>query len=58
MKIFSNSAVGMTADIISGMYEGEWGTIQHFDGECYHVALWGDLNTILVFEPYELHIRR
>lgn len=40
-------------------YDGEltdWGIIVGYDGEYYHIALFGDKNTILVFERNEIRI--
>lgn len=49
---------GKQVDIKTGMYKGEWGVITLYDGEYFHVALWGDTNTCLVFTRNEITIRR
>lgn len=43
--------------IKEGIYRGEWGTVRMFDGEYYHVALWGG-DDCLVFYRDEIRVPR
>lgn len=40
------------------IYFGEWGTIKHFDGEYYHVAIADGTNCLVVFARDEIRIPR
>ena len=35
----------------------EWGIVQMFDGDNYHVALWNDENSVLIFNRSELIVK-
>ena len=48
--------IGRTATIKARPWE--WGTIVDFDGEYYHVAIYGDTSTALVFTRDEIRISR
>lgn len=37
---------------------GDWGTVKDFDGEYYHIAIFNDDRTILVFARNEFKVRR
>lgn len=36
---------------------GEWGIVTHFDGELYHVAMYGGTECQLVFSRNELKLK-
>ena len=47
--------IGKEATIKVGPYKGEWGIIQYYDGDFFHIALWGG-DDALIFEPHEIKI--
>lgn len=57
MASYSDNVNGRYVDILEGMYADEWGIVQAYDGEYYYVALWGDTDSILCFEPNEIMFR-
>lgn len=40
------------------IYYGEWGIIQHYDGECYHIAIADGKDSLPIFERDEIRIPR
>lgn len=56
MKKIKNITEGMRVEIISkeSTYYGEWGIVRYIDGYDYHVALWNDPNSALVFDREEI----
>lgn len=36
----------------------EWGTVVNYDGNYYHVAIFGDTENVAIFERSELYIPR
>ena len=50
--------IGKYENIIDGDYRGEWGIIQYYDGECYHIAIAGDTSSLPVFLRNEFRIVR
>lgn len=53
----NENLVGRVAVIKTGCYAGDWGVIKHYDGELFHLALWGGLD-MLVYDRSEITIRR
>lgn len=45
-------------DIKSGFHKGDWGVVKHYDGEYYHVAMFGDPNDCPVFDRSELKVSK
>lgn len=55
-RMINNLSIGDKVYICNGLYKNEWGTIVDYDGEYYDVAIWGDSDAVLVFEPEELEL--
>lgn len=45
-------------DIKSGFHKGDWGVVKLYDGECYHVAMFGDPDDCPIFDRDELKVRK
>jgi hypothetical protein len=39
---------------IGSPYAGEWGIIRYYDGQDYHVGLWGSDNETIIFNKKEI----
>ena len=50
--------VDTIVDIKSGFHAGDWGVVKYYDGEYYHVAMFGDPNDCPVFDRSELKVRK
>ena len=50
--------IGTIVDIKSGFHRGDWGLVKYYDGECYHVAMFGDLDDCPIFDKDELKVRK
>ena len=55
--ISPSSNTGREATIKVGPCRGEWGIIKDYDGEFYHIALWGGDDSLLIFEPSEVKVK-
>lgn len=55
-----NNLIGKTVTIKckDSIYNGEWGVIKHFDGEFFHIALWNDEDSMLIFYRSEFKVSR
>lgn len=43
--------IGQKVYLTTKYYQGVWGVIKYYDGEHYHVAVWGDpTHTIMLYE--------
>ena len=51
----AQSYIGRRVEIKSS---GDWGIIRAFDGVHYHVGIFGDTETLLIFERDEIVITR
>lgn len=40
------------------VYFGEWGIIDHFDGECYHIKIAEGSDSVPVFDRDQFRVRR
>lgn len=54
----SSDLIGKEATIKTGIHKGDWGIIKFYDGEYYHIAIFGDKNDCPVFTRDEIKIKR
>ena len=57
---FKSKLIGKHCNIkdnIDSMWAGEWGIIEYFDGEMYHIAMYGG-DAQPIFSRDEIHIPR
>ena len=40
------------------IYHGEWGIIDHFDGECYHIKIANGSDSVPMFDRNQFRIPR
>lgn len=60
MKINRENLIGkrvIITDKSSWAYE-EWGVVKFFDGEYFHIALYNDENSQLIFERRDFKVTR
>lgn len=50
--------IGTIVDIKSGFHRGDWGVVKLYDGEYYHVAMFGDPDDCPIFDRDELKVRK
>lgn len=51
----TSTLLGKTVDIKES---GDWGVVKAFDGDYYHVAIFGDDKALLIFTRSEFTIRK
>lgn len=56
----SVSLVGRTVTIKANDVQnaGNWGIVRNFDGDYYHIAIFGDLSTTLIFDRSQFTVTR
>lgn len=52
------SLIERRVEIKRGWHKGDWGVVKMFDGQYYHVAIFGDENECLIFERDEIRVPR
>ena len=56
----ASKLIGLKAHITDkdSQYYGEWGTITHFDGDCYHIAIANGTNSVPMFDRNQFRVKR